>query len=219
MFSTASSQEAWLRLCACIINQWSTGQEQKLAVVKRSRPFLGGQKSWPWSQLWTRRLWEWLPSTLVVHWSSLITTYDIAGNLRGRKLSRIGKKWPFRRENFRRLLKPINRLVWYAQISWRKLLRLAPKPRNSWMFSPLKVLRYTVYSTCQWQGKRFLRNTRRPSVDWCQSIRGLRSVYLQMQAVPSVGNSTVAPACTMLRTFDTRVHSHVWLYSSLSSQQ
>ena len=31
----------------------------------------------------------------------------LARNFRGRKLSRIGMKWPFRRENFRRMLKPI----------------------------------------------------------------------------------------------------------------
>ena len=34
--------------------------------------------------------------------------------------------------------------VWHAQISWRKLLRVALKPRNSWKFSPSKVYCYTV---------------------------------------------------------------------------
>ena len=65
MSSTAGNQEAWPSLCACAVNRWSTGQGQKLAVVKRSRPFLDGQKSWPWSQLWTRHLWEWPPLATV----------------------------------------------------------------------------------------------------------------------------------------------------------
>ena len=30
--------------CACAVSRWSTGQGQKFAVVKRSRPFLDGQK-------------------------------------------------------------------------------------------------------------------------------------------------------------------------------
>ena len=32
-----------------------------------------------------------------------------------------------------------------AQILWRKLLRIATKPRNSWKFSPPKVSHYTIH--------------------------------------------------------------------------
>ena len=47
------------------VGRWSTGQGKKFAVVKRSRPFFDSQKSWPWSQLSTQRLWECPPCLLV----------------------------------------------------------------------------------------------------------------------------------------------------------
>ena len=39
-----------------------------------------------------------------------------------------------------------HRLVCHAQISWRKLLWMALKPWNSWLFSPSTVFCYTVSS-------------------------------------------------------------------------
>ena len=69
--------------------------------------------------------------------------YCIAGNFRGRKLSRMSKKWPFRR-----MLKPIVGVYGTPQISWRKLLRVALNSQNSWTFSPSKVFRYTVLCAC-----------------------------------------------------------------------
>ena len=80
------------------------------------------------------------------HYLSTFQCYRIAGNFRGRKLSRISKKWPFRRENFcGSNAKTYRKLVWHARISWRKLSRVARKPWNSWMFSPSKfsTTRYT----------------------------------------------------------------------------
>ena len=74
---------------------------------------------------------------------SSLSIYHIAGNVWGRKLSRISKKWLFRGENFHRMLKPIIcKLVRHTRISWRKLLQVATKPKNLWMFSPSKVLCY-----------------------------------------------------------------------------
>ena len=70
--------------------------------------------------------------------------YRIAGNFRGRKLSWIGEKYDFRRENFRRLLAFAVPKDATPQISQRKLLRITTKLRNSHKFSPSKVFRYTV---------------------------------------------------------------------------
>ena len=50
-------KDTWLSLCACIVNRWSMGLGQKLVLIKRSRPFLDGHKSWPWSQLLTLHLY------------------------------------------------------------------------------------------------------------------------------------------------------------------
>ena len=68
----------------------------------------------------------------------------IAGNFRERKLLRIGEKYDFRGENVRRLLAFAAPKDTTPQITWRKLSRIATKPRNSQKFSPLKVFRYTV---------------------------------------------------------------------------
>ena len=96
--------------------------------------------------------------------------YRIAGNFRGRKLSWIGKKWPFCGENFCGILKPINRWVRHAQISRRKLSRVALKLRNSWMFSPSKVFRYTVVSIINVHCFNTGSNIRRCSWSWsCNS--------------------------------------------------
>ena len=64
--------------------------------------------------------------------SSISHKYHIAGNFRGRKLSRIGKKYDFRRQNFRRLLTLLPQRTPHPQILQRKLLRIATKLRNSW---------------------------------------------------------------------------------------
>ena len=71
--------------------------------------------------------------------------YRIAGNFRGRKLSRIGEKYDFHGENFRGLLTFAAPKDATPQISRRKLSRIATKLRNSQKFSPLKVFHYTVY--------------------------------------------------------------------------
>ena len=78
-----------------------------------------------------------------------VVMYRIVGNFRGRKLSWIGKKWPFCGENLRGMLKSI--IGWYGhtQLLWRKLSLVVPKPRNSWMFSPSEILRYMVFSGIQ----------------------------------------------------------------------
>ena len=72
--------------------------------------------------------------------------YRIAGNFQGRKLSRIGMKWPFRKLS--QNAKTYHRWVRHAQILWRKLSQVALKLQNSWMFSHLKVLHHRVECVC-----------------------------------------------------------------------
>ena len=62
--------------------------------------------------------------------------YRIAGNFRGRKLSRIGEKYDCSLLLCQRTPHP--------PILWRKLSQITTKPRNSQKFSPSKVFRYTV---------------------------------------------------------------------------
>ena len=66
--------------------------------------------------------------------------------LSGRKLSQIGKKWPFCGENFCGMLKTCHRWVQHAQFSWRILSWVAPKQRNLWIFLPQKLcaIRYLL---------------------------------------------------------------------------
>ena len=71
------------------------------------------------------------------------STYRIAGNFRGRNISHNWKKYN-RGENFCGLLAFAVAKDATLQISWRKLSRIATKPRNSRKFSPSKVFRYTV---------------------------------------------------------------------------
>ena len=74
----------------------------------------------------------------------LTTVYRIAGNFRGRKLSQIGEKYDFCRENFRGLLAFAVPKDAMPQISRTKLSRKATKPRDSHKFSPSKVFRQDV---------------------------------------------------------------------------
>ena len=65
-------------------------------------------------------------------------SYRIAENFRGRKLSQIGDKYDFRKENFRGLLACAAPKNATPQILQRKLSLIATKPRNSWKFLPRK---------------------------------------------------------------------------------
>ena len=67
---------------------------------------------------------------------TLLHVYRIAGNFRGRKLSRIGD---FSRENFHGLLACAAPKMPHPQNLQRKLSRIATKPQNSRKFFPLKV--------------------------------------------------------------------------------
>ena len=62
------------------------------------------------------------------------------------KLSQIGEKYDFHRENFRGLLTFAALKVPHPQILRRKLSRIATKLRNSRKFSPSKVSHCTVLS-------------------------------------------------------------------------
>ena len=67
-----------------------------------------------------------------------ISMYHIAGNFRGRKLSRIAEKYDFTDKTFvdaDSSLVPRQRIP-HFQISRRKLSRIAINPRNSQKFSP-----------------------------------------------------------------------------------
>ena len=69
---------------------------------------------------------------------------SLEGNvLHSGKLSRIGRKGAFRRENFRGMLTHIDGCG-MPKILWRKFLQVAIKSWNSWRFSPSKVSRYTI---------------------------------------------------------------------------
>ena len=66
------------------------------------------------------------------------------GNFRERKLSQMGRKGAFHRENFRGMLNWLHNGCGMPKISWRKLLRVAVKSRNLWRFSLSKVSHYMV---------------------------------------------------------------------------
>ena len=78
--------------------------------------------------------------------SQLVTEvyYHITKNFQGRKLSRIGAKYDFRRENFRRLLAWAANRTPCPQSSLRKLSRRATKSRNLKKISLSKV--FPVYN-------------------------------------------------------------------------
>ena len=94
----------------------------------------------------TSNYWPYLGQQFPGCWSVVLARIDnrIAGNFRERKLLRIGEKYDFRGENFRRLLTFAAPKVPHPQILRRKLSRIATKLRNSRKFSPSKVSRYTV---------------------------------------------------------------------------
>ena len=76
--------------------------------------------------------------------------YRIVGNFQGRKLSRIGEKYNFHGENFRGMLALPCQRTPCPQISQRKLLQIATKPRNLQEFSPSKVCNIWYLAPCQW---------------------------------------------------------------------
>ena len=76
-----------------------------------------------------------------------LSQYHIVGNYWGRKLSQIGKKWPFRGKSFHRMLKLIIYWwVWCAQILWRKFSQVALKQWNSVNIFSLKSFPLAIYS-------------------------------------------------------------------------
>ena len=79
---------------------------------------------------------------------SNLSSYDIAGNFRGRKLSQISEKYDFHREKFHGLLTFATPKDATLQISQRKFPHMFTKPRNSRKFSPTKVFHYTVLIHC-----------------------------------------------------------------------
>ena len=82
--------------------------------------------------------------TCVIGHALRLCNEGMAGNFRGRKLSRIGKKYDFCGENFHRLLacavlKDPTPPNFTEKISW-----IATKPQNLRKFFPSKVSHYTV---------------------------------------------------------------------------
>ena len=78
-----------------------------------------------------------------------VRVYHTVGNFWGRKLSRIGEKYNFRRENFVDFSLLPHQKMPHAQLLLRTLSRIATKPWNLWKFSSLKVSRYTVFKNPQ----------------------------------------------------------------------
>ena len=97
---------------------------------------------WHCARAWTQLASRIINNNIVQYHSS----YCIAGNFRGRKLSRMGRKGAFHRarENFAECQTDCIDGYGMPKISWRKLLRVAVKSWNSWRFSPSKVSRYMV---------------------------------------------------------------------------
>ena len=73
------------------------------------------------------------------------TEYRIAGNFRGRKLSRIGGEQEIHEETFVECLAPPIRCECGYRFSRRKLSWVDTKPRNLQKFSPAKGSRHTVF--------------------------------------------------------------------------
>ena len=86
----------------------------------------------------SHKFWRWIPfyiSFKFLHTQgSTQLGYCIAGNFWGRKLSLIGKKWPFSRENY----ETYHRWTAYPNFT-EKTFAGGTKPQNSWVFSPSKV--------------------------------------------------------------------------------
>ena len=71
--------------------------------------------------------------------------YHIAEHFQEKKLSRIGKKWLFRGENFHGILNPIIGRYGTPKFPGENFHGyMALKLRNLWMFSPSKFFRYTI---------------------------------------------------------------------------
>ena len=82
----------------------------------------------------------------------LACIYCIAGNFQGRKLSRIGKNYNFRRENFHRLLACAAPKDAHPQISQRKLSQTATNREIREGFLPQKfpAIRYVTKQAREW---------------------------------------------------------------------
>ena len=73
-----NGQACWSQLANLITRGYpkSRGQRCKIGTVKRSRPFLAGQNSWPRSQMWVQDQLEWPP--LVTPWPEADVAMGVA---------------------------------------------------------------------------------------------------------------------------------------------
>ena len=106
--------------------------------------YVTGSPSFLCLQLVARTCRKWHCAINILTWCVQQAIYRIAGNFRGRKLSRIGEKYDFHGENFRGLLAFAAPKDATPQISRRKLLRIATKPQNlrSFLLRKCSAIRY-----------------------------------------------------------------------------